>query len=134
MEVTNLNFSDCFFTWNNKSEGSSIVARKLDRVMVNEEWLCQFGRTLVDFPPRGVSDHSFAIISVGSMVSLGPKPFKFYNFWFENNNFMDWLSSCWSKEVHGVPMYRLCKKLKVFKAVLKSKTFNCYGNLRSQVI
>lgn len=28
LEVTNLNFSDCFFTWNNNSEGFNFVARK----------------------------------------------------------------------------------------------------------
>jgi endonuclease/exonuclease/phosphatase family metal-dependent hydrolase len=37
LEVIDLNFSGCFYTWNNKSEGSDLFARKLDRVMVNEE-------------------------------------------------------------------------------------------------
>lgn len=80
LEVTDLNSSGCFFTWNNNSEGAGFVARKLDRVLVNEEWLCNFVKTTVDFPPCGVSDHSPAIISVGSLVSLGPKPVMFYNY------------------------------------------------------
>jgi hypothetical protein len=78
LEVRDLNSSGCFFTWNNKSEGAGFVARKLDRVLVNEEWQCNFGKTLVDFTSCGVSDHSPAVISVGTLVSFGPKPFKFY--------------------------------------------------------
>jgi hypothetical protein len=77
LEVTDLNFSGCLFTWNNKSEGSRFIARKLDRVLVNEDWLCNFGRTCVDFSSGGISDHSLAFISVGTMVSFGTKPFNF---------------------------------------------------------
>lgn len=71
------------------------MARKLDRVMVNEEWLIKFGGTKVDFPSGGVSDHSPAIITVGTLMSFGPKPFKFCNFWLENTDFQDWLAAGW---------------------------------------
>jgi hypothetical protein len=107
-----LNFSGCYYTWNNKSEGSGFVARKLDTVLVNEEWVCKFGRTSIDFPSGGVFDHSFAIISVGTMVSFGLKPFKFFTY------------------CRGVPMYRLNMKLKAFKAIMKGKNSSCYGDIR----
>lgn len=123
-----------FFTWSNKSEGSGFVARKLDRVLVNEEWLCSFGKTCVDFPTGGISDHSPPVISVGSWISFGPKPFKFYNFWLENENYMEWLSNYWNQEVRGFPMYKLSKKLKAFKVVVKGKNRNHYGDIRSRVL
>jgi hypothetical protein len=110
------------------------LARKLDRVLVNEGWLCRFSKTYVDFPPGGISNHSPAIITVGSLVSFGPKPFKFFNYWLENRDFMDWLASCWNQEFRRVPMYRLCMKLKAFKAVLKRKNISCYGDIRGRVI
>jgi hypothetical protein len=134
LEVVDLKFSGSFFTWNNKSEGADFVARKLDRVMVNEEWLIKFGGTKVDFPSGGVSDHSPAIITVGTVMSFGPKPFKFCNFWLENTDFQDWLTAGWGQEVYGVPMYRLCSKLKALKVVLKTNTASCYGDIRSKVI
>lgn len=73
-----LNFSGCFYSWSNKSEGPGFVARKLNRVLVNEDWICRFGKTCVDFPSNGISDHSPAIILVGTLVSFGSKPFKFF--------------------------------------------------------
>lgn len=54
------------------------------------------------------------------MVSFGPKPFKFCNFWLEHVDYSEWLANCWVQKIHGVPMYRLCRKLKAFKAVLKA--------------
>lgn len=111
LDVIDLNFSGCFYTWTNKSEGDGFVARKLDRVMVNEEWLCKFGKTIVDFPTGGISDHSSAIISVGTLKSFGTKPFKFYSYWLEHKEYMDWLREGWNKEVKGVLMYQLCMKL-----------------------
>jgi hypothetical protein len=101
--------------------------------MVNEDWLCNFGKTLVDFSPCGVSDHSSAMISIGTLVSFGPKPFKFYNYWLESAEFMVWLSDCWGQSFQGFLMFRLYRKLKAFKAVLKVKTLNCYGNLKGRV-
>ena len=38
-----------FLTRNNKREGASFIARKLDRVMSNEYWMDCFGQTPVDF-------------------------------------------------------------------------------------
>jgi hypothetical protein len=129
-----LGFFGCFFTWNNHSEGPRFVARKLDRVLGNEECFCNFGSSNVEFLSSGVSDHSPALISIGSIVSFGPKPFKFYNYWIEHQDFMSWVSSCWNKEFHGVPMFRLYSKLKALKAVMKVENAACFGNLRSRVV
>jgi len=134
LEITDLNFSGCFYTWNNKSEGSSFVARKLDRVLVNEAWICKYGRICVDFLPRGLSDHSPAIISVGNLESFGPTPFKFFNFWLENKNYFSWITDCWNQDMQGVPMYRLCMKLKALKVVLKEKNCSCYGDIKTKVL
>jgi len=127
LEVIDLNFSGCFYTWNNKSEGSGFWARKLDRVMVNQEWIYKFGKTSVNFPTGGISNHSLAIISVGTSVSFGPKPFKFYNFWLDHKDYMCWLNKVWKQEVRGVPMFKLCMKLRSLKNILKGKNSSCYG-------
>jgi hypothetical protein len=134
LEVLDLNLSGCCYTWNNKCEGPNFVARKLDRVLVNEEWLRKFGKTCVDFPPGGILDHSPAVISVGPLISFGPKPFKFYNYWLDHKDYSNWLLTCWNQEFQGVPMYKLCRKLKDFKSILKGKNRSYYGDIRSRVL
>ena len=42
--------------------------------------MSSFGSTAVEFLVGGISDHSPAVITVGTLQSFGPKPFKFYNF------------------------------------------------------
>jgi hypothetical protein len=76
----NINFSGCFCTWTNKSEEPRSVARKLDRVLANEDWMSAFGRTIVHFKYISISDHSPVVTSVGFLQNFGPKPFKFYNY------------------------------------------------------
>lgn len=49
IEVEDLNFSGSLFSWSNKQEGSAFVAKKLDRILVNEFWMENFGNTLVEF-------------------------------------------------------------------------------------
>jgi hypothetical protein len=105
LEVMDLNFSGYFYTWTNKSEDPRFIARKLDRVLANEYWMSVFGRTIVDFKSGGIFDHSLAVISVGFLQSFGPKPFKFYNYWLEHKDFLDWVKEGWNVYVDGFPMY-----------------------------
>jgi hypothetical protein len=51
LEVMDLNFNGCFYTWTNKSEEPHFVAGKLDRVLANEFWMSYFGKTIVEFCP-----------------------------------------------------------------------------------
>jgi hypothetical protein len=95
IEVLDLNFSGCSYSWTNKSEVPRFVARKLDRVLVNEYWMSLFGRTIVEFLPGGISDHSPALIFVGIMQSFGPKPFEFFNYWLDHEGFLNWVDNGW---------------------------------------
>lgn len=45
IEVIDLAFGGFVFTWKNKREGEEFVARKLDRVTMNQVWLERYGRT-----------------------------------------------------------------------------------------
>jgi hypothetical protein len=134
LEVMDLNFSGCFYTWTNKSEIPRFIARKLDRVLANEYWVSYFGKTIVEFKTGSVSDHSPAIISVGSLQSFGPKPFKFFNYWMEHKEFMSWVKEGWKFQVDGIPMYQLYTRLKVLKNVLRVKNQLCFGDLKRRVM
>lgn len=100
VEVIDLAFSGCFFTWNNKREGEEFVARKLDKVMSNEVWLERYGKTEVEFLEGGISHHSPAVISVGKLQGFGPKPFKFFGF-------LDWVAEGWNLRMERVPLFKL---------------------------
>jgi hypothetical protein len=51
-------------TWSNKQVSRAFVAKKLDRILANEVWLSLHWRNLVEFVKGGVSDQSYAIVSI----------------------------------------------------------------------
>ena len=126
-------FSGCFYIWTNKSEEPRFVARKLDRILAKEYWMSSFVSTAIEFLAGGISDHSLAVISVGTLQSFGLKPFKFYNFRMEYKGFLDWVKEGWNTHVEGAPMYKLYVKLRGVKVVLKEKNLVCFGNLKQMV-
>ncbi|XP_058219491.1 uncharacterized protein LOC131330032 [Rhododendron vialii] len=57
-ELDDLRFSGCFFTWANKQDHAHHVTTKLDRVLVNEQWMKDYSCSSAHFPTPGISDHS----------------------------------------------------------------------------
>ncbi len=53
LEVLDLPFTDCSFTWTNKMEEEHFVVGKLDKLMVNEYWFVEFEKTKVEFQDGG---------------------------------------------------------------------------------
>ncbi|XP_074278368.1 uncharacterized protein LOC141601959 [Silene latifolia] len=47
-----------FFTWNNKQEVGDMFFSRIDRAMVNIEWLLKYSDTITMFHPEGLFDHS----------------------------------------------------------------------------
>lgn len=134
MELVDLAFSGCFYTRTNKQTDGDFVAKKLDRVMANEVWLDKLGQTSVDFLESGVSDHSPACISIGMKQSFGSKPFKFFNYWAEHLDFLQWVAQGWCIEVEGVPMFYLYSKLKSVKKIVKKVNTDVYGGISQKVL
>lgn len=79
--ISDLKFKGCKFTWSNRSMGVRGITSKLDRVLVNPQWLAEFNDSEAEFLPAGVSDHSPMVVSIFKKLHKGRKPFKFYNFW-----------------------------------------------------
>uniref|UniRef100_A0A2N9J3H3 Reverse transcriptase domain-containing protein n=1 Tax=Fagus sylvatica TaxID=28930 RepID=A0A2N9J3H3_FAGSY len=124
----------CYYTWTNRREDGVFVMKKLDRVLVNHQWLHLFPQCIVHFLPPGVSDHSMAYISIGERQDFGPKPFKFFNIWTEHNDFLTWIEDAWSADVTGSHMFRLYSRLKAVKAKLKRVNKDLYGCISQKVL
>jgi len=68
-------------------------------------------------------------------VIFGPKPFKFFGFWAENDRFLSWVEEHWSIRVLGAPMFRLYKKFESnVKNFLKTKNEEVYGRIKQRVM
>jgi hypothetical protein len=133
IEVEDLAFTGCFHTWTNKQEGMAFVSKKLERVLSNLEWLRIFPNTTVEFLECGISDHSPALVNIQQLTSFGPKPFKFFNFWADHGEFLDWVAAGWQIEVEGYAMHTLYSRLRAVKSILKVKNAEVFGGLGLKV-
>ncbi|XP_074277574.1 uncharacterized protein LOC141601209 [Silene latifolia] len=82
------------FTWFNKQEVNTRVYSKLDRVLINADWLISFTQTTAQFLPPGIYDHCPALLSF-SKDPLPKKQFKFLNCWIDHPEFLTKVAEAW---------------------------------------
>ncbi|XP_063950151.1 uncharacterized protein LOC135152905 [Daucus carota subsp. sativus] len=106
IEVQDIVYSGIHFTWTGAPHGVGVV-KKLDRVMANLSFLQKFFGVNTKFLPRGVSDHSPAIVDLKLVRRRSKSSFKFNNFLAYRENFLELVSGIWSHRIGGVKMYQL---------------------------
>ena len=117
--LEDLNFRGPTFTWWNKQK-SSPVAKKLDRGLVNDEWYYLFPSSVALFGSTHFSDHAVLSVSLDPAMIKAKKPFRFYNFHIKNPDFLSMICYNWfSFNVTGSAMYRVSRKLKLLKYIIK---------------
>ncbi|XP_077228479.1 uncharacterized protein LOC143861436 [Tasmannia lanceolata] len=106
---------------------------KLDRSLVNEEWLHSCPNSFTEFFPPGISDHSPFIVSCFNHQSLGPRPFKFMDMWLADKSLYPIVERAWNHKVKGNPMFSFIQKLKVVKNQIKEWNREVFGRIDIQV-
>ncbi|GMI72472.1 hypothetical protein HRI_000916500 [Hibiscus trionum] len=74
------------FTWSNNRDPPTFV--RLDRFLVSSDFSLNFSNIVQRLLGKALSDHN-AIFLFDEAVNWGPKPFKIFNFWFEEVGFED---------------------------------------------
>ncbi|XP_074293044.1 uncharacterized protein LOC141619940 [Silene latifolia] len=87
-----------FFTWTNKQEVNSRVYSRIDRALINDEWLNLFPDSLW---VRNI-------------------PFRYYNTWAKSPEFMDIIKKHCNTPIFGNYMYMVVKRMKTMKQDLKN--------------
>lgn len=132
-DLSDLNYRGCSFTWWNKRSAAPI-AKKIDRILVNDIWQQAFPRSFGFFGEPDFSDHSSCSIAIDPPSFRQRKAFKFQNFLLQNPNFVPLVESHWfSFNFVGSAMFRLSKKLKALKNVTREFSKDNYSNLEKRV-
>eukprot|EP00253_Pinus_taeda_P032477 PITA_32477 len=119
------------FTWNNKREGESQVASKLDRFMILEDLMLTNKEIIEEVLPFGGSDHWPIQLEIKGMGILRNRPFKFENIWLSHLDFFNNIKEWWLEDlqIQGIRMFLLHKRLKHIKLRLKDFNKNEFGNI-----
>ncbi|KAK9942560.1 hypothetical protein M0R45_008218 [Rubus argutus] len=81
--LIDVGFSGPKFMWENRRTGTELIRERLDRAIVNSQWLTSWPNTSVDHAARVGSDHCPLIIKPTPPQPKYKKQFKFEAYWFE---------------------------------------------------
>ncbi|XP_024004038.1 uncharacterized protein LOC112081511 [Eutrema salsugineum] len=96
IEARNLRYQEEKFTWSNKQPVNPI-AKKLDRALIDEDWLSVFPRSFAKFLAPDFSNHAPCCISLEiSLPVAGSKPYKFFNYLVSHPDFLETVAHAWS--------------------------------------
>ncbi|XVE88826.1 hypothetical protein DITRI_Ditri19aG0099700 [Diplodiscus trichospermus] len=92
---------------------------RLDRFLVASEFLLVYPTLKQKLWPKSISDHNPISISVDDL-NWGPKPFKFFNHWLEEENYHKVVMESWARLQEGnLPQKSLRHKLKCLNEAIK---------------
>ncbi|XP_074314947.1 uncharacterized protein LOC141651123 [Silene latifolia] len=86
-EVTDCPASGSLYTWSNKQELETRVYSRLDRVLVNHEWLAENSNIYAHFYCEGTFDHTPCVIQCVNVEGKKRRNFKYFNMWSSSINF-----------------------------------------------
>ncbi|KAK3204570.1 hypothetical protein Dsin_018616 [Dipteronia sinensis] len=118
-ELHDLRFSGFLHTLCNK-RNNGCISRKLDIVLVNNDWLVKLENSKVIFLPPSISDHCPSVVKLGLQGIKKNRPFNIFNYLTDKADFLLLVERCWREQVHGTMQYKLCSKHQNLKKVLKT--------------
>ncbi|XP_035547392.1 uncharacterized protein LOC108979366 [Juglans regia] len=122
------------FTWCNGQQGLSRAWAKLDRVLLDANFLSLFPTAHCLYLPRTTSDHCPMVIEfLSDPFSYGPPPFRFQQMWVEHPDFMTLVQKVWSESVIGSGLFKLATKLKKLKVALRVWNKSVFGRTNTQI-
>ncbi|KAG7551859.1 Endonuclease/exonuclease/phosphatase superfamily [Arabidopsis thaliana x Arabidopsis arenosa] len=131
--LIDLTFRGCSFTWWNKRRVNP-VAKKLDRILVNDEWQSSFPLSFGFFGAPEFSDHSPSCITLSYAQPRSKKPFRFFNYLQKSPDFLPLICSSWfSINVVGSDMFRVSYKLRALKKVIRDFSRENFSDLEKRV-
>ncbi|XP_020261656.1 uncharacterized protein LOC109837719 [Asparagus officinalis] len=123
----------CFYTWNNKQEAETRVWSRLDRALINDQWISAYNSSYAEYLLPQFSDHSPGLISIYEDCLQGKKPFKFFKMWTKHADYLPTVSDIWKTDIQGCAMYSVYTKLKKLKEALKILNKRHFHNISEQV-
>ena len=116
IEVEDVCSKGMFYTWiKSPSKPNTSILKNLDRIMANDEFISKYTQAYAMLHPFMVTDHSPSVLVIPQTLVKKKRNFKFANYIADKDDFLPWVKKIWAKEVHGIHMFKLVKKLRSLK-------------------
>lgn len=133
--LVDLVYGGALFTWWNQRDGDPI-GKKLDRALVNGDWLRLFPNSHAYFDTGGVSDHARCLIKLTGVQDESRKPFRYFNFLADDEEFIPVIQESWSSTARlyhsRTALSNFHRKLKLLKPILRALNRSHYGDISNR--
>ncbi|XP_060190282.1 uncharacterized protein LOC132619370 [Lycium barbarum] len=128
LNLANMKASGRLYTWSNGHIWSTI-----DRALYNDAWAIQHGHLTAQFRENSFSDHSPIHIEHHGLTGGAKRPFRFLNILADHEEFLHTVGAIWDTQLQRNAMYKVWKKLKLCKELLKKLMHNHMRNIDMRV-
>lgn len=117
-----------WFIWTNGKTSEVSVYERLDRTVVNQEWMSLSETTKVESLSVIVSDHSSLCTFSNIKMSFCPRSFKFELMWLVDDACNDVVTKTWNESVSRPVVLKLLSKLKLVNEKFEEMIKEVFGN------
>ncbi|KAH0646562.1 hypothetical protein KY284_034446 [Solanum tuberosum] len=128
-----LGFNGPKFTWSNQRGINFRIWKRLDRAMVNDNWLQNMPQSCITHLPSVGSDHCPLLMEMTARPDDCIKYFRFLNCWVEQPSFENTVSACWNRPIEGNPMWIFHQKMKRLASTLSAWSKMQFGDIYAKV-
>ncbi|XP_074283428.1 uncharacterized protein LOC141607978 [Silene latifolia] len=100
--LTDIKGQGAFFTWNNKQDPASREFSRIDRFLINDDWMNLYPTAYAHFLPEGLFDHNPCVCYRRQVRDQRRPQFKYYNMWSLDAGFKEVVATEWNRDVQGV--------------------------------
>uniref|UniRef100_A0A803PUK2 CCHC-type domain-containing protein n=1 Tax=Cannabis sativa TaxID=3483 RepID=A0A803PUK2_CANSA len=90
------------------------IYSKIDHVFANEDWYDMFTNSIAHFGWETISNHCSCVVTTRVEVSIGVKPFRYYNFWAIHPKFRDLVLSTKTTKYRFHPMCKFLRLINLY--------------------
>ncbi|XP_074277115.1 uncharacterized protein LOC141600765 [Silene latifolia] len=108
--------SDRIHLWH---DSNTRVYSRIDRFLINHEWLSLYPNSYAYFLNEGLFDHNPCICYRRLDRAIRKTHFRYFNMWGQASDFLDIVRSEWEESIMGCKMFQVVSKLKCLKKPLK---------------
>ncbi|CAA7061592.1 unnamed protein product [Microthlaspi erraticum] len=122
------------YTWTNH-QPTSPIGKKIDRCLVNGNWLATFPTSHCSFEAPLFSDHTPCVINlITKPPNYGTRSFRFYNMLLKLPSFLETVQEAWNEAGDSATtLSSLCFKLKSLKRPMKSLCKEKFSGIENRV-